>query len=99
MFRFAGITRKGFELLSEATAGKKLSFTRMEYGDGIIAGLQNVVADEESLLAYNELLTDNPTATEEEILACLKTEETDIAIKTLFLDLTELVSKQAEIGM
>ena len=49
MFQFAGITKKGVELLAEAADGKVFKFTRMEYGDGILEGLKNIVSDAETI--------------------------------------------------
>ena len=99
MFRSAGITQKGFEMIAEAVSGKQLTFTRMEYGDGINVGLQSIVSDEETLQKYREEIKKNPLMSEEEILNLLRTEKTDFDTKTLFLDVTELVSKKADIGM
>lgn len=99
MFRAAAITRKGFEVLQEAMAGHLLTFTRMEYGDGIVSGLSDIVADSETLEKYEAAIAVNPAMTEEEKLQLLRTNATDEATKNLFSDVTELVSKCGDIGM
>ena len=99
MFRIAGITSKGFEVLAEALSGKTLSFTRMEYGSGILPGLENIVADSETLEKYKEFIKENPEPTEQQILEMLRTEATDIETKTLILDVESLVSKKGDIGL
>lgn len=99
MFRIAGITRKGFDVLAEALSGKTLSFTRMEYGSGILPGLENIVADSETLEKYKEFIKENPEPTEQQILEMLRTEATDIETKTLILDVESLVSKKGDIGL
>ena len=99
MFRIAGITSKGFEVLAEALSGKTLSFTRMEYGSGILPGLENIVADSETLEKYKEFIKENPEPTEQQILEMLRTEATDLETKTLILDVESLVSKKGDIGL
>lgn len=99
MFRAAAITRKGFEVLQEAMAGRLLTFTRMEYGDGIVPGISGIVADSETLEKYEAAISENPDMTEEEKLKLLRTNATDEATKNLFSDVTELVSKCGDIGM
>ena len=99
MFRCAGITKKGFDILSEALSGKTLTFTRMEYGNGILPGLESVVADNETLAKYNDFIKTNPEPTEQQILEILRTEDTDLATKSLILDAERLVSKKGDIGM
>ena len=99
MFRIAGITSKGFEVLAEALSGKTLSFTRMEYGSGILPGLENIVADSETLEKYKEFIKENPEPTEQQILEMLRTETTDLETKTLILDVESLVSKKGDIGL
>ena len=99
MFRIAGITSKGFEVLAEALSGKTLSFTRMEYGSGILPGLENIVADSETLEKYKEFIKENPEPTEQQILEMLRTEATDLETKTLILDAESLVSKKGDIGL
>ena len=99
MFRIAGITSKGFEVLAEALSGKTLSFTRMEYGSGILPGLENIVADSETLEKYKEFIKENPEPTEQQILEMLRTEATDPETKTLILDVENLVSKKGDIGL
>ena len=99
MFRIAGITSKGFEVLAEALSGKTLSFTRMEYGSGILPGLENIVADSETLEKYKEFIKENPEPTEQQILEMLRTEATDLETKTLILEVESLVSKKGDIGL
>ena len=99
MFRIAGITSKGFEVLAEALSGKTLSFTRMEYGSGILPGLENIVADSETLEKYKEFIKDNPEPTEQQVLEMLRTEATDLETKTLILEVESLVSKKGDIGL
>lgn len=99
MFRIAGITSKGFEVLAGALSGKTLSFTRMEYGSGILPGLENIVADSETLEKYKEFIKENPEPTEQQILEMLRTEATDLETKTLILDVESLVSKKGDIGL
>ena len=99
MFRIAGVTSKGFEVLAEALSGKTLSFTRMEYGSGILPGLENIVADSETLEKYKEFIKENPEPTEQQILEMLRTEATDLETKTLILDVENLVSKKGDIGL
>ena len=99
MFRIAGITSKGFDVLAEALSGKTLSFTRMEYGSGILPGLENIVADSETLEKYKEFIKENPEPTEQQILEMLRTEATDLETKTLILDVESLVSKKGDIGL
>lgn len=88
MFQFAGITKKGVELLAEAADGKVFKFTRMEYGDGILEGLKNIVSDAETIEKWKKGTVDT-----------LETEETKKEVKALFLDVTSLVSKRADIGI
>ena len=88
MFQFAGITKSGVELLAAAAEGKLFTFTRMEYGDGILEGLKNIVSDKKTIQDYNDGLIDT-----------LETEETKKEVKALFLGVNSLVSKKADIGM
>lgn len=88
MFKFAGITKSGVSLLANAMDGKKLVFTRMEYGDGILEGLKNIVSDAETIEKYNKGLVDT-----------LETENTKTQVKALFLDVDSLVNKRCDIGM
>lgn len=88
MFQFAGITKSGVELLAAAAEGKLFTFTRMEYGDGILEGLKNIVSDAETIDKYEKGFVDT-----------LETEETKKEVKALFLGVKSLVSKRADIGM
>ena len=88
MFQFAGITKKGVELLAEASDGKVFKFTRMEYGDGFQEGLKNIVSDADTIEKWKKGLVEN-----------LETAETKKEVKELFLDVVGLVSKRADIGI
>ena len=88
MFKFAGITKKGVELLAEASDGKVFKFTRMEYGDGFHEGLKNIVSDADTIEKWKKGLVET-----------LETAETKKKVKELFLDVVGLVSKRADIGI
>ena len=88
MFQFAGITKKGVELLAEASDGKVFKFTRMEYGDGFHEGLKNIVSDADTIEKWKKGLVET-----------LETAETKKKVKELFLDVVGLVSKRADIGI
>ena len=88
MFQFAGITKKGVELLAEASDGKVFKFTRMEYGDGFHEGLKNIVSDADTIEKWKKGLVET-----------LETAETKKEVKELFLDVVGLVSKRADIGI
>ena len=88
MFQFAGITKKGVELLAEASDGKVFKFTRMEYGDGFQEGLKNIVSDADTIEKWKKGLVET-----------LETAETKKEVKELFLDVVGLVSKRADIGI
>ena len=88
MFQFAGITKKGVELLAEASDGKVFKFTRMEYGDGFHEGLKNIVSDADTIEKWKKGLVET-----------LETAETKREVKELFLDVVGLVSKRADIGI
>ena len=88
MFQFAGITKKGVELLAEASDGKVFKFTRMEYGDGFHEGLKNIVSDADTIERWKKGLVET-----------LETAETKKEVKELFLDVVGLVSKRADIGI
>ena len=88
MFKFAGITKKGVELLAEASDGKVFKFTRMEYGDGFHEGLKNIVSDADTIEKWKKGLVET-----------LETAETKKEVKELFLDVVGLVSKRADIGI
>ena len=88
MFQFAGITKKGVELLAEASDGKVFKFTRMEYGDGFQEGLKNIVSDADTIEKWKKGLVET-----------LETAETKKEVKELFLDVAGLVNKRAEIGI
>ena len=88
MFQFAGITKKGVELLAEASDGKVFKFTRMEYGDGFQEGLKNIVSDADTIEKWKKGLVET-----------LETAETKKKVKELFLDVVGLVSKRADIGI
>ena len=88
MFKFAGITKKGVELLAEASDGKVFKFTRMEYGDGFQEGLKNIVSDADTIEKWKKGLVET-----------LETAETKKKVKELFLDVVGLVSKRADIGI
>ena len=88
MFQFAGITKKGVELLAEASDGKVFKFTRMEYGDGFQEGLKNIVSDADTIEKWKKGLVET-----------LETAETKKEVKELFLDVAGLVNKRADIGI
>ena len=88
MFQFAGITKKGVELLAEASDGKVFKFTRMEYGDGFHEGLKNIVSDADTIEKLKKGLVE-----------ILETAETKKEVKELFLDVVGLVNKRADIGI
>ena len=88
MFQFAGITKKGVELLAEASDGKVFKFTRMEYGDGFQEGLKNIVSDADTIEKWKKGLVET-----------LETAETKKEVKELFLDVVGLVNKRADIGI
>ena len=88
MFQFAGITKKGVELLAEASDGKVFKFTRMEYGDGFHEGLKNIVSDADTIEKWKKGLVET-----------LETAETKKEVKELFLDVVGLVNKRADIGI
>ena len=88
MFKFAGITKKGVELLAEASDGKVFKFTRMEYGDGFHEGLKNIVSDADTIEKWKKGLVET-----------LETAETKKEVKELFLDVVGLVNKRADIGI
>ena len=88
MFHFAGITKKGVELLAEASDGKVFKFTRMEYGDGFHEGLKNIVSDADTIEKWKKGLVET-----------LETAETKKEVKELFLDVVGLVNKRADIGI
>ena len=88
MFKFAGITKKGVELLAEASDGKVFKFTRMEYGDGFHEGLKNIVSDADTIEKWKKGLVET-----------LETAETKKKVKELFLNVVGLVSKRADIGI
>ena len=99
MFRIAGITEKGIGLLDEAVAGKKLTFTRMEYGDGILPGLSDIVADEATIASYRAVIATYPNKTELEKLNMLKTDDVENALSELTGKVTALVNKCGDIGL
>ena len=99
MFRIAGITEKGIGLLDEAVAGKKLTFTRMEYGDGILPGLSDIVADEATIASYRAVIATYPNKTELEKLNLLKTDDVENALSELTGKVTALVNKCGDIGL
>ena len=99
MFRIAGITEKGIGLLDEAVAGKKLTFTRMEYGDGILPGLSDIVADEATIASYRAVIATWPNKTELEKLNMLKTDDVENALSELIGKVTALVNKCGDIGL
>lgn len=46
MFKYGGITEKGLVAIGKALAGKKLIYTRMEYGDGELTGLADCTTED-----------------------------------------------------
>lgn len=47
MFKYGGITEKGLVIIGKALAGKKLIYTRMEYGDGELPGIADCTTEDE----------------------------------------------------
>lgn len=47
MFKYGGITEKGLVLYGKALAGKKMIYTRMEYGNGELPGLADCRTEDE----------------------------------------------------
>ena len=88
MFQFSGITKKGVELLAKASAGKTLTFTHMEYGDGILPGLESIVADDET-----------KAKKESGLISSLATNEIKVKVRQLFDSVTELVHTCANVTM
>ena len=55
MFNHGGITDEGSKLLTQAVGGKTLTFTRMEYGDGVHDSVAAARSEEELLTAFRAL--------------------------------------------
>ena len=85
MFRIGKVTEKGLDVLHDVISGDTVTFTRMEYGDGILPGLSDIVADETTLANYRAKLAENPNMDESEKQKLLKTEAVDLKINNLFI--------------
>ena len=99
MFRIGKVTEKGLDVLHDIISGGTVTFTRMEYGDGILPGLESIVADETTLANYRAKLAENPNMDESEKQKLLKTEAVDLKINNLFSQVTSLVNKCCDIDI
>ena len=52
MFSHGYITNNGKEMIARAVAGEKLTFTRMEYGDGVLEGVDTAASEDEIKTLY-----------------------------------------------
>ena len=99
MFRIGKVTEKGLDVLHDVISGATVTFTRMEYGDGILPGLSDIVADETTLANYRAKLAENPNMDESEKQKLLKTEAVDLKINNLFSQVTSIVNKCCDIDI